>query len=285
VQEDIQGSGILITPCIDNEYEKLEAVLLSQPLLSHACPEFPTEKSLGQYARLVSELEKRDIHCLYVKSELDLPYQCYTRDSSIFTPFGVYVNNMGFCEREKETQLIKEFASDHGWPLAHEAQQGTLEGGDVIVVRNGLVVIGTNQLRTSHSGATEIQGLFIDNGWKALIVNYDVTLRHLDVAVGVIDKHTIVYAAGKIDEEEIDRLRTEGIDCIPVDVTETPFACNFVNLGDGVLLTTVLCPATRAVFQTLGCTLVEVDLSEFIMDDGGPHCLIQCIARKTLKDY
>ncbi|MDH1281556.1 dimethylarginine dimethylaminohydrolase family protein [Ectopseudomonas chengduensis] len=272
-------------PYIDNEYGKLEAVLLSQPVLCNRHPEFPTEKSLDQYARLVSELKSRDIHCVFIESEPELPYQCYTRDSSIFTPFGVYVNNMGFCEREKETQLIKGVASDNGWPVVHEAQQGTLEGGDVIVVRNGLVVIGTNKLRTSLSGAAEIQDLFLQKGWKALIVNYDVSLRHLDVAMGVIDEHTIVYAVEKIGEEEIDRLRMLGIECIPVDVSETPFACNFVNLGGRELLTSVLCAGTRAVFNSLDCTVIEVDLSEFIMDDGGPHCLIQCIARETLKDY
>lgn len=282
MREGIQGIGILITPRINNEYEQLEAVLLSQPILSQDHPEFPTERSLIQYARLLSELKSRGVRCFFIKSELDLPYQCYTRDSSIFTPFGVYVNNMGFCEREKETQLIKDFASDNGWPVIHEARQGTLEGGDVIVVRDGLVVIGTNRLRTSLSGATEIQNVFTQKGWKALIVNYDASLRHLDVAMGVIDKHTIVYAVGKIGEKEIDKLRIQGIKCIPLDVSETPFACNFVNLGGGVLLTSVLCEEIRMVFKKLGCTVIEVDLSEFIMDDGGPHCLIQCIARKTL---
>lgn len=275
----------MITPYIDNEYGPLEAVLLSYPILNQQHLEFPAEKSLLQYARLVSELRNRDIHCIFIKSEGDLPYQCYTRDSSIFTPFGVYVNNMGFSERAKETRLIRDFAASNEWPIVHEARKGTLEGGDVLVVRSGLVVIGTNRLRTSLSGAIEIRDLFEQKGWTALIVNYDTSLRHLDVAIGVIDEQTIVYAAGKMGEEEIDKLRQQGLECIPVDVSETPFACNFVNLGGRVLLAPLLCAGTRAVFRKLECTIIEVDLSEFIMDDGGPHCLIQCIARKTLKDY
>ena len=272
-------------PYIDNEYGQLKAVLLSEPIINKDGGVFPNVRSLFQYSMLLNALRSRGIKCVFIGGSLDLPYQCYTRDSSIITPFGLYINNMGFSEREKETELIKEFAIANGWPIAHEAKQGTLEGGDVIIIRTGLVIIGTNRLRTSLSGAGEIREFFEQKGWIALVVTYDAALRHLDVAIGVIDEATVVYAAGKISEIEIERIMAQGVKCVPLDVSNAAFACNFVNLGGRVLLTSILCDTTRAKFKALCCTTVEIDISEFILDDGGPHCLIQCIVRNDLKDY
>lgn len=273
----------MILPFIDNDHAPLQAVLLVKPLAGAGGGTFPNALCLAQYSLLESELQRRNITCSYIPGSADLPYQCYTRDSSIITPFGLYINQMGFSERVKETASIKDFALTEGWTIAHEARHGSLEGGDVIIVRPGLVIIGTNGLRTSLAGAAEIQEFFQHRGWVALIVTYAAGIRHLDVVLGVIDAATMVYAEGSISESEVLRLRAQGMECFAVDVSTTPFACNFVNLGNKRLLTCLLCAATKATFAQLGCTTVEVDVSAFIDDDGGPHCLIQCIARAHTK--
>ena len=145
----------------------------------------------------------------------------------------------------------------------------------------GATVCGT--LSKQFDGAAEIQEFFQHRGWVALIVTYAAGIRHLDVVLGVIDAATMVYAEGSISQSDVLRLRAQGMECFAVDVSTTPFACNFVNLGNKRLLTCLLCAATKATFAQLGCTTGEVDVSAFIDDDGGPRCLIQCIARAHTK--
>ena len=61
-----------------------------------------------------------------------------------------------------------------------QVANGTVEGGDISVFRDGLVLIGCSGERTDEAGAQAVADLFERQGWRAIIYRFDPHFLHLD---------------------------------------------------------------------------------------------------------
>ena len=132
-----------------------------------------------------------------------LPNTLYTRDTTCWIYGGVTLNPLYWPARHDETLLMKaiyefhpDFVGSKVWWGDPEREWGmaTVEGGDVEVPGNGVVVIGMSE-RTSRQGITQLAAnLFADGGAEQVIVAGMPKLRsamHLDTVFTFADRDIV----------------------------------------------------------------------------------------------
>lgn len=108
----------------------------------------------AEYAEFEAALTEAGVTCHYLTPEPGLPYQVYTRDSSQVGPGGPALTMLAMPQRRGEYAAILSFYGQM-WRMA---TQGTVEGGDIHLIRPGLAAIGTSGGRTSLAGAEQFAG-------------------------------------------------------------------------------------------------------------------------------
>jgi arginine deiminase len=144
-----------------------------------------------------------------------LPNTLFTRDSSCWIGDGVTLNPMYWPARREETLLLaalyrfhSAFSGTRVWwgQDGDNTPQGTLEGGDVMPLAQGLVLIGMGE-RTSPQGVASLaKALFAQGAAKKIIVAQLPKSRgamHLDTVFTFCDRDLVT-----VYPEAIHQLRT-----------------------------------------------------------------------------
>jgi arginine deiminase len=140
-----------------------------------------------------------------------LPNTLYTRDTTCWIYGGVTLNPLYWPARQDETLLMKaiyEFHPDYVgstvWWGDPEKQWGlaTIEGGDVLIPGNGVVLIGMSE-RTSRQAITQVAAeLFANGGAEKVIVAGMPKLRaamHLDTVFTFADRDVVTIYPDIVD--------------------------------------------------------------------------------------
>ncbi|MCK1652963.1 hypothetical protein IVA88_16190 [Bradyrhizobium sp. 149] len=273
------------TEYCDSEYGRLREALL--------CP--PAEVSSGggdqrtipnhsiakeQHEELVRTLVNEGIECHLMPADHGSPYQCYTRDSCVMTPWGLLQTRMGIMARQGEPRVATNYAGSLGIPLWKRITRGTLEGGDVQILRPGLVIVGYNGLRTTEDAAWQVKSWFEEKAWTCRIVRYHRSLRHIDLAIGVLSESSLVCCREMVEAKELAWLMNEGYTLHDAPAEEClRMGCNILNIGGGRVIAHALNERSNRLLHDLGLRVIEVNVSEFVADFGGIHCLVQAVRR------
>ncbi|TYL45538.1 arginine deiminase [Nocardioides sp. BGMRC 2183] len=132
-----------------------------------------------------------------------LPNTLYTRDTTCWLYGGVTMNPLYWAARKEETLLYKAIYSHHPdfvgstvWWGDPEQQwgQASFEGGDVMPVGNGVVLVGMSE-RTSRQAITQVaRALFEQGAATRVIVAGMPKLRaamHLDTVFTFVDRDIV----------------------------------------------------------------------------------------------
>jgi arginine deiminase len=163
-----------------------------------------------------------------------LPNTLYTRDTTCWLYGGVTLNPLFWPARADETLLMKaiysfhpDFASATVWWGDPERDWGlaTLEGGDVMPVGNGVVLVGMSE-RSSRQAITQLAAaLFASEAAERVIVAGMPKLRaamHLDTIFTFADRDCVTVFPNIVDGIHTFTLRPSDRD--PVEVTEEKLA-------------------------------------------------------------
>ena len=159
-----------------------------------------------------------------------LPNMLYTRDTTCWIYGGVTMNALFWPARQDETLLMKAIYTFHpdfvdaavwwGDP-EQDWGQATLEGGDVLVPGNGVVLIGMSE-RSSRQAITQVaERLFANEAAEQVIVAGMPKLRsamHLDTVFTFADRDVATAYPGIVDGIHAFTLRPS--DAGGVDVTD-----------------------------------------------------------------
>ena len=281
---------------VDSEYGTLIDVLLGRPenfrwlptsAISRATLDaghrYDPGLAASQHGEMVSAYEDAGVRCHFLEPDPALPYQVFARDSSAMGPNGTFITQLSQWWRRGEYAPAIRFHQETGIPIRGMVTAGSLEGGDVMIVEPGSVVIGSGETRTQETAARQLAGWFEEDGWEARLQPFPERYVHIDVLVAVLGEKLAAVCAEVLPASVVQWLRDKGFDLIEVSAEQAfTLGVNGISLGGDRVISATGATDLNAALRARGIEVIELDLSMFTLGGGGAHCLGQALRRERV---
>jgi N-dimethylarginine dimethylaminohydrolase len=244
---------------------------------------FDPGAAAAQHAELVSAYESADVRCHFLEPDPALPYQVFARDSSVATPWGAVVTQPKQWWRRGEYAPVIHFYQEAEIPIWRMITAASLEGGDVMIVEPGAVVIGNGEERTEAPAARQLASWFAAEGWEARVEPIPGAFVHIDVLMAVVAPKLAAVCTEAASSGLVAWLRARGFEILEVPLQDAwTLGVNAVSLGDDRVLTGAAARAVNEQMKAHGLELLAPDLEAFTLGGGGAHCLGQALRRERV---
>jgi N-dimethylarginine dimethylaminohydrolase len=279
---------------VDSEYGRLLDVLLCPPdhfrwlptsAISRATLEsgraFDPARARRQHAAMVSVYEDAGVRCHFLEPDPNLPYQVFARDSSVTMPGGAVIAQLHQSWRRGEYAPAIRFYQASGIPIRAMVTAAALEGGDVMIVEPGCVLIGAGESRTEEPAARQLASWFEEEGWEARVEPIPEHYVHIDVLISVLAPRLAAVCFDAVSVSLVEWLRSRGFELIPVSAEDAShLGVNAISLGGERVLSAESAVGLNAALRAHGLTLLDPELDAFTLGGGGAHCLAQALRRE-----
>jgi len=281
---------------VDSEHGRLLDILLCSPenfrwlptsAISRATLDaghrFDPALAASQHGALVTAYERAGVRCHFLEPDPALPYQVFTRDSSAMGPNGTVITQLAQPWRRGEYAPAIRFHQEAGIPIRGMITAGSLEGGDVMIVEPGTVLIGSGAARTQEAAANQLAGWYREDGWEARVQPFPERYVHIDVLVAVLAEKLAAVCAEVLPAGAVEWLSGKGFDLIEVTADQAfTLGVNAISLGGERVISASGAHELNAALGARGLEVIEVDLDTFTLGGGGAHCLGQALRRERL---
>jgi arginine deiminase len=281
---------------VDSEHGRLLDVLVCRPdnfrwrvtsaitqATIDAGHRFDRELAASQHSALVSAYEDAGVRVHFLDPDSALPYQVFTRDSSTMGPNGTVVTQPAQWWRRGEYAPVIRFHQGTDIPIRGMITAGSLEGGDVMIIEPGSVLIGCGEARTQQVAANQLAGWFREDGWEARVQPIPERYVHIDVLSAVVAEKLAAVCTEVLPAPTVEWLRAKGFELIEVSEEQAfTLGANAISLGGERVISATGADELNAALRSRGIEVIELDLSMFTLGGGGPHCLSQALRRERV---
>jgi N-dimethylarginine dimethylaminohydrolase len=195
----------------------------------------------------------------------------YIRDPLVTVPGGAVIGRMAVAMRRGEEADVTRIVAAEGLPILQTVTgTGTLEGGSLVKLRDGLAAFGTS-IRCNEEGARQLQAVFSRLGWELLIVPLTGYTIHLDLHLTMVDVDRCLVDAPGLPFWFLEELGARGFELLHPDRDED-WALNALALGPGRILMAEGSPRTVERLTAAGIEVVTTPYDEIQKAGGGVHC-------------
>ena len=280
----------------DSEYGLLRDVLLCPPdnfrwlptsVISKGTLEsgrsYDAELAAAQHREMVQAYDQAGVQVHLLEPDPALPYQGFARDSSVATPAGPIVTQLAQPWRRGEYAPVIRFCQEAGIPIHRMATAGTLEGGDVVIVEPGKLLIGNGEERTDTKAAAQLGVWFEELGWEVRIEPIPSHFVHIDVLVSILAPKLAAVCTEVASTGLVAWLHDAGFEILDVSVADAfGLGVNAISLGEDRVISTKRSERLNEQLRALGLTVFDPDLEMFTLGGGGAHCLAQPLRRERV---
>ncbi len=274
--------GVLrdVLVCRPEHFRWLPTSVISKATLASGI-EFDVDLARRQHAEMVACYEQEGVRVHYLEPDPALPYQVFARDSSTATPEGGIVLAPQQWWRQGEHVPVTAFYRSAGIPIAGAVTAASVEGGDVMIVEPGTVLIGCGEARTQEPGARQLAAMFEAMGWEARVQFFPGRYVHLDVIYATLGEKLAAVCPEAVPAGLIRWLLGRGFDLIEIPEEEAfTLGTNALALGRDRVLSSAASTTLNAGLRARGITVLDPDLSIFTAGGGGAHCMGQALRRE-----
>lgn len=242
---------------------------------------FDLQKAQAQYHEMVDALEQAGVQCHYLEPDAHLHYQVYTRDSSQMTPWGPAITQLYRPQRRGEYAGVIQFYESRGSTIWRYCNKGTIEGGDIHIIRPGLLLIGYSGNRTDQAGAEQFGKWFEAEGWEVRLQPFPEHFLHMDVIFCMAADGLAVACVDVMDDALLRWLGQHQIRLIPVSYRHSmALGCNLLALGGERVISPRHSEHLNGRLRAEGLAVFDPELDLFTQGGGGVHCMTMPLWRE-----
>ena len=264
---------------IDVDLEDLKALMPEDELKEH-----PETRSIRRDAA-IEQVERYHQLLSDYGVVLDKPppsaeafIQVFTRDPSFVVGEMGFVSSMRDAYRIPEMEPAETILREYGSVVVLGGEGANIEGGDVIVLKSGSVVlVGTNR----HSTPKGIEQLRRALQGKAEVVTVPHRAIHLDCCVTPLPNGEALIAAQRLPSSSIEILSSHFSAMHPMDIheSERELAANIVWLDQENVIVNERTEKTNAMLQKAGYRIHPLNFNDLVGLWGSFRCAICPIER------
>lgn len=247
------------------------------------------EKAIAEHARIVESFREAGIEVIKVDPPKDCQDGVYTANWAIVKD-GIAVmarlpearkGEEAYARKKLEEQGIKTYLVPENY--LYSGQGDSLRCGKYLFAGRGYRSDPEAQTFVADKLGLELIQVHANpqlNADGSIHINpatnhADSFWYDLDLAISIIDEHTIAYCPGALDEESNKKLEAiQDLDKIIVDYDECTkgFACNLVSTGKHVIMS-ANAPKLKSVLEARGLICITPEITELLKGGGYIRCI------------
>lgn len=231
---------------------------------------FPS--AMAQWLALYQLLQQQlRIKVALIEPRPGLPDMVFTANAGLVWKNKFIVSNFRYQVRQAEATYFENWFAARDYEIFRVGNENPFEGEGDLLMCGELLFAGypTRSSMLAHQKTAEIiereiVSLRLTNDW----------FYHLDTCFCPLSSHEALYYPAAFDAIALRRLENHIGTLLPVTEEEARrFACNAIVVEKSVIMNEG-CPRIRRLLESLGYSVFEIPLTEFIKAGGSAKCLV-----------
>ncbi len=235
--------------------------------------QFDKNKAMQQHRRMVEVYEENGVSCHFVEADEGLPSSVFTRDSSFMTPWGAVITSIQTPPRRQDYSVVSAFYQQSGIPIWKWITADHFEGGDFVIIKPGVALLGWSGDRSTRAGAEQVASWMESKGWEAYIVPIPPQFVHMDAVVVMLEENLALVCEDALPSYAIDWLNLQNVERVVVPYADcVKLGGNIVSLGNRRILSMAHNVNINQKLEQQGFDVTAIDYDMFAIGGGGVHC-------------